>query len=158
MVYDEGMRYHHTKNKGDLGVRFATFDLTEKGFDVLLPLTEHAPFDLVAYDRQRFFRVSVKYRAAPEGIITVNFRSIWADRHGVHVVPLDKNEVDVFAIYCPDTRLCYYLDPKEFRSSVVLRVTPAKNNNSKLVHLASDYLEFPKCGSSEHRRSASQQR
>lgn len=40
---------HHTKDKGDLGVAKAHADLVTKGFYVLFPTTEHAPFDLVAY-------------------------------------------------------------------------------------------------------------
>lgn len=139
------MPFHHTKNKGDLGVQAAAFDLTEKGFCVLRPLTEHAPFDLVAYDEgsERFYRVSVKYRSAKDGIITLTFRSIWADRHGVHVVPTDKSLIDVVCIYCPETRRCYYLDPMACDASIVLRIAPAKNNNKKLVHFADSFLRFP---------------
>ena len=51
---------HHTKNKGDLGVAKAYGDLVEKGFVILFPATEHAPFDLVAYDGSRFVRIQVK--------------------------------------------------------------------------------------------------
>lgn len=43
------MRVHRTKNKGDLGVLAAQLDLARRGFDLLLPLTEHQAFDLVAY-------------------------------------------------------------------------------------------------------------
>ena len=43
------MGAHHTKDKGDLGVAKAHADLVEKGWLVLFPTTEHAPFDLVAY-------------------------------------------------------------------------------------------------------------
>ncbi|WP_371815001.1 group I intron-associated PD-(D/E)XK endonuclease [Mycobacterium sp. DL440] len=39
---------HHTKDKGELGVAKAHADLVGKGFYVLFPATEHAPFDLVA--------------------------------------------------------------------------------------------------------------
>ena len=137
------VRFHHTKNKGDLGVRFAEFDLSEKGFDVLLPLTEHAPFDLVCYDGKKFYRVQVKYRSAVNGAIFVRFKSVWADRHGVHVVDMDKNAIDVVCVYCPDTRRCYYFDPKDFRTSVMLRLDPTRNRQSKGVNLADEYLEFP---------------
>ncbi len=41
--------YHHTKSKGDLGVLKAQVDLYQKGFMILFPATEHAPFDLVVY-------------------------------------------------------------------------------------------------------------
>ncbi len=40
----------------------AQVDLLEQGFAVLLPLTEHCPFDLVAYKDGEFRRVQVKYR------------------------------------------------------------------------------------------------
>ena len=40
---------HHTKQKGDLGVLKAQVDLFEQGFTILAPLTEHSPFNLVAY-------------------------------------------------------------------------------------------------------------
>lgn len=138
-----GARYHHTKNKGDLGVRFAEFDLSEKGFEVLLPLTEHAPFDLVCYDGKKFYRVQVKYRSAVNGTLKVRFNSVWADRHGVHVADMDKSAVDVVCVYCPDTRRCYYFDPKRFRQSVMLRLAPTRNQQSKRVHLADEYVEFP---------------
>ena len=40
---------HHTKDKGDLGLTKIISDLTEKEFKVLLPISEHLPFDLVEY-------------------------------------------------------------------------------------------------------------
>jgi hypothetical protein len=43
------MKIHHTKNKGDLGVLKAQADLYLKGYLVCIPLTEHAPFDVVIY-------------------------------------------------------------------------------------------------------------
>ena len=39
----------HTKNKGDLGVLKAKVDLYQQGFLILVPETEHCPFDLVIY-------------------------------------------------------------------------------------------------------------
>jgi hypothetical protein len=62
------MRYHHTKNKGDLGLVQAMADLTAKGWAILVPLTEHEAFDLVAYRDGRFLRVQVKYRSAVKGV------------------------------------------------------------------------------------------
>lgn len=137
------MRRHHTKTKGDLGVIHAELDLTEKGFTILHPRTEHAPFDLVAYDGQRFYRVQVKYRAAVEGAIHLVFKSFWNDRHGTHMIRMDKSEVDVVCVYCPDTRTCYYVDPKTFGSTVILRLEPPKNGCSRGVHFARDFVAFP---------------
>lgn len=40
---------HHTKTKGYLGVLKAQVDMHQQGYQILKPLTEHAPFDLVIY-------------------------------------------------------------------------------------------------------------
>jgi hypothetical protein len=56
---------------------------------------------------------------------------------------MNKDDVDVVAIYCPDTRCCYYIDPAAHDSSVNLRIRPTLNNNAKKVHWADNYLEVP---------------
>ena len=135
---------HHTKVKGDLGVLKAQLDLYEQGFVILNPMTEHAAFDLVAYRACEFIRVQVKYKSVDKfGGMTVHFRSSWTDKHGTHTRQIDKDEVDLYCIYCPETDECYYLDPKEFNKSVTLRVEASKNNQSKNIKLAADYRRVP---------------
>ena len=135
---------HHTKSKGDLGVLKAQVDLFEQGFTICVPLTEHSPFDLVAYKDGEFRRVQVKYRALTEtGALEVKFSTCWADSHGTHIVPIDKNEVDLYCIYCPETDDCYYLDPKNFGSNVSLRVETPKNCQARRVNFAADFRRAP---------------
>jgi len=118
---------HHTKAKGDLGVLKAQLDIFEQGFTVLNPATEHAPFDLVAYKEGKFLRVQVKFKSVDKtGSITVHFRTCWADKNGTHMRQIDKDEVDIYCVYCPDTDECYYLSPKDFNRSVTLRVEASK--------------------------------
>jgi hypothetical protein len=130
---------HHTKNKGDLGVLKAQADLAQKEYCVLNPLTEHAPFDVVAYKGQAFKRIQVKYRTASKGVLQIRFKNFWVDRHGLHSVPLDKSQVDLFCVYCPDTDKCYYFDPKAFGKSLTLRIAPPKNGQKKNLKLAEDF-------------------
>lgn len=134
---------HHTKDKGDLGVLKAQVDLAEQGFMVLIPLTEHSAFDLVAYKDGAFKRVQVKYRKVSNGKLNVSFRSSWSDKHGNHTKPIDKNQIDLFCVYCPDLDECYYFDPSKFAKSLTLRVEPSKNNQQSNVHLAADYRKVP---------------
>lgn len=137
------MRAHHTKNKGDLGVLHAQVDLAEKGYAILLPQTEHAPFDLVAYRDGRFVRVQVKYRAAVNGAVAVPLMSAWADRHGTHMVPIDKTSIDVLCVYCPQTKACYYVDPGTVNRSFLLRLDAPRNSQVKGVRFAKDFTEIP---------------
>jgi len=138
------VRSHHTKDKGDLGVAHAIADLADQGYVVLTPLCEHAPFDLVGYRNAEFVRVQVKYRAlSATGTIEVQFRSTWSDSKGTYVRPLDKDEVDVVCVYCPETRACYYIDPRQFGRSVSLRVTPSRNRQGRNVSPAEDFRHVP---------------
>lgn len=139
------MRYHHTKNKGDLGLVQAMADLAEKGWSILVPLTEHEAFDLVAHRDGRFLRVQVKYRKLRRGCVEVHFKSIWADRRGNHYVPIDREAIDCICIYCPETGCCYYVDPKTTtKRSICLRIEPSGNNVSKGVVWAKDFMEIPR--------------
>src|SRR5882672_11186915 len=137
------MRLHHTKSKGDVGLLHALADLGEKGWGVLLPLTEHETFDLVAYREDKFLRVQVKYRAAVNGTIMITFTSSWADRHGTHTLLMDKSTVDLVCVYCPDTRQCYYIDPKRYGRTIMLRLRPTRNGQHKNIHLADDFTHVP---------------
>lgn len=138
---------HHTKDKGDLGVAKAIADLIGKGYQVMLPMTEHAPFDLVAYRSGRFLRVQVKYRSmGPTGTVDVDFKAVWSDRQGIHKRRIDRTEIDIFCIYCPETDTCYYLCPPIGQDSVKLRITPSRNNQRTGVWFAEDHLVVPDGG------------
>lgn len=55
------MGRHHTKDKGDLGVAKAHADLVGKGFYVLFPATEHAPFG-----QQKRILTAASFRDLPD--------------------------------------------------------------------------------------------
>ncbi len=137
------MNKHHTKSKGDLGVLKAQVSLCLQGWLSLIPLTEHSSFDLVAYKEGQFKRIQVKYRSIRNGSISVKFNSCWSDKNGTHIKPVDKEEVDLYCIYCPENDECYWFDPKDFNKGVTLRVEASKNNQMKNVKLASDYSRVP---------------
>ena len=98
---------------------------------------------LVAYRDGCFHRVQVKYRSARLGTLSVLFRSVWADRHGTHMRAIDKSQVDIVCIYCPEADECYYLRPSEHGQSVTLRVTPSKNGQARNVQMASCFRTVP---------------
>ena len=55
------------------------------------------------------------------------FRSMWADRNGTHMTPMDKGAIDTVCIYCPETDECYYVRPDAHGASVTLRIAPSRN-------------------------------
>lgn len=136
--------YPHTKTKGDLGILKAQVDLYEKGYMILVPYTEHSPFDLVIYKDGIFKRVQVKYRELNEkGILEIRFRSSYSTANGVAIKSVDKEEIDIYCVYCPQTDLCYYFNPKSFNKSINLRIDLPKNQQEKNIHFADNYREIP---------------
>lgn len=130
---------HHTKEKGDIGVLKAQADIAEQGYKILVPLSEHLPFDLVAYKNGEYKRIQVKYRKAVNGSISFDARSTWSDKNGSHVERMDKNQVDIVCLYCPETDKCYYFNPKDMDKSISLRIKDTRNGQSKNVKQAVDY-------------------
>ena len=138
------MKQHHTKIKGDIGVLKVKCDLVTKGYFVGSLDTEHCPFDIIAYKDKEFKRIQVKYRKVnSKGALDIVFRSSWADKHGTHAVSVDKSEVDIYAVYCPDTDTCYYFDPDVFNKTVTLRVSTPLNNQTTNIKFVDDYREVP---------------
>lgn len=135
---------HHTKDKGDKGTGNVIADLLSKGIQVCLPLSEHLPFDLIAVKQNgSLLKVSVKYRTLTKGCVYVAFSSSYSDSHGVHTKAVNKDLIDLLAIYCPETKEVYYVTPSEFDKSVTLRIEESKNNQTKGVNLAKDYFLVP---------------
>ncbi|UTR11293.1 group I intron-associated PD-(D/E)XK endonuclease [Evansella sp. LMS18] len=136
--------YHQTKNKGDLGVLKAQVDLYQKGYMILTPQTEHAPFDIVTYKDFSFKRVQVKYREVnARGNIEIRFRSSYINSSGNINKPVNKDHVDVYCVYCPQTDECYYFNPKKYNNSLTLRINLPKNSQKENIHMASDYRNLP---------------
>lgn len=138
------MREHHTKNKGDYGVLKVQVSLFEQGYSIFTPQSEHEVFDLVAYKDGKFKRIQVKYRSAVNGRVDINLAGSWADRNKNHRTLYDKAELDVMAVFCPETDLVYFVDIGEIEGSVLtLRITEPKNGQKKGVRLASEYTTMP---------------
>ena len=69
---------------------------------ILIPLAKHSPFDLVVYKEGYFKRVQVKYRAlTSRGILEVRFRSSNCNTKGIVTSVVEKDEFDVYCVYCP---------------------------------------------------------
>ena len=143
---------HHTKDKGDIGLVKAISDLTEKGFSILTPLSEHLPFDFVAYhtENEKLYRVQSKYSTMRNNKIEVRLRTSYNSRKGCVSTRYKEGSFDVISVYCPETSIVYYLGEKMTRqnsSTLTLRVgKPRLGNNGavcKNFRNSYDYLEFP---------------
>lgn len=67
-----------TQRKGDIAVARAIATFTRMGFDVLIPLTESAAYDLAVDEKGQIFRVQVRFTSNEE----VDLRRIHSNSKG----------------------------------------------------------------------------
>lgn len=145
------MAVHHTKYKGDVGLAKVISQLIEFGYFVCLPISEHAPFDLIAVDdKGKAEKIQVKYSAAKNGTIRVDLRSSWTDKNGSHMKDCDKAMIDTVAVYCPTTNECYYINVDQMSQTILIRVEDVANGQSKGIHKHHEYIrtQLASCGCS----------
>ena len=136
---------HHTKDKGDLGVLKAQVSLYEKGYKIYVPLSEHSPFDLVAYKDGVFKRIQVKYREFENNVCSIKNSTSWADKNGSHKREYNLSDIDVFCVYVKKLDLCFYFSSSIFDNNlkhVSFRSDTPKNNQKNYRNLY-EYLEVP---------------
>lgn len=79
-----------TQRKGDIAVSQAIARFTREGWDVALPLTESAPYDVVVDTGSSLARVQVRYCGARE----VPLRRVHSNSNGYVVRKTKKNAYD----------------------------------------------------------------
>lgn len=133
-----------TTTKGMIGVTAVLADLTAKGYLASLPVSEHSHFDLIITKGDKHKTVQVKYREIKEDTLEIKLSSVWSNKRGAHTVPMNKDLIDILAIYCPETQKCYYVNPKDYKATVTLRI-PTENNpiKSSYQNNANDFLNVP---------------
>jgi hypothetical protein len=96
---------HHTKDKGDIATTQAIADLTKKGYSILTPtVSEHLPFDFVAFKDNKFYKIQAKYRA--NGMASNG--TVWNDKNGTHTSLYKKDDFDYYALYLPEKNIVIY--------------------------------------------------
>jgi hypothetical protein len=89
-----------TQRKGDIAVAKAIADFTERGWDVSLPITESASYDLVVDDGNALFRVQVRYWGGQQ--TWVDLRNTNTNTKGSHKKHRVKDSYDWLYAYRPD--------------------------------------------------------
>ena len=95
-----------TKSKGNIGEAKVVADLLEQGMEVALAFGDNLPFDLIAVGPDfRLWKVQVKFASAHQGVIRIKNWRQSENTQRRYERTYTPSQVDVFAIYCPDTGL-----------------------------------------------------
>lgn len=125
---------HHTKIKGDLGLVKAIADLTQKGYNIFIPLFDHLRYDLVVEKKSILYRIQVKYSASNQATSKTN----WADKNGNHKSLYEDNDFDYYALYIPSVDAVIYPSIK-FKGCSFADKIP---NSATPFYWYKDFLDF----------------
>lgn len=131
-----------TNHKGAVAELAIAARAAAVGFGVLWPMIEHGRYDLALEIDDRILRVQCKWGRLCGDVIRVN---LVTSRHtpvnGYVRGKYGIDEVDAVAAYCGELDRCYLLPIEKVaeRSTIHLRLEPAKNNQTAAVNFAADY-------------------
>jgi hypothetical protein len=124
-----------TKRKGDISEARVIAALAEAGYLLSIPFGENQRYDLIADDGKRLLRIQVKTGRLRNGVIIYNNCSSHAHRGGPQRPYF--GQVELLAVYCPDTRKVYLLPESQLVASQAhLRIHPTKNGMKKGIRWA----------------------
>ena len=133
------------KGKGDLAELMVATDLLRRGHRIAIPYGEDCDFDLVLIRSDRLQRVQVKYTRSDGAVINVRCRSHSLTNGKVRRVKhYTAKTIDLLAVYDATTDRCYYVPAAVLgggRSSLYLRLKPARNGQRLKTRPAEDYLD-----------------
>lgn len=132
-----------TREKGNLGELIAMKEMVKKGYDVLLPTSDHVPFDFVAHKNGELTKVQVKARRNVNGKITdiTLMKNNYYNSQGMQREAYNENDWDWLLVVDIETEKIYKLVRSDFDAAVLtLRTEAPKNGQTKGIRLAENYL------------------
>lgn len=127
--------------KGELAEVKCMCRFIEKGFTVCTPHGHDQKYDLIVDTGKERERVQVKTGKLKKEVIIWNCSRSPQVGQGKNRIPYSADDVDAFAVYCPELDECYYVPVnKTTTTQGSLRVVPAKNKQIKKVMMAEDYI------------------
>jgi hypothetical protein len=115
----------------------------DRGCQVAFPFGEDCDYDLIADRDGALHRVQVKYTESDGHVVILRCRSHSLTKGKIRATKHYTAEtVDWIAVYDRTTDRCYYCPSSELgpgRSSLRLRLTPARNGQSLGIRNAGDY-------------------
>jgi len=130
----------HSSQKGDLGVSRVIHEALKLGLSISIPFSENQRYDLIIDRNGTLERVQVKTTSSGE-VLKVVCESK-AERCNYRYT---QDDFEWLVTYDLTTDKCYYIPSSmlgEGRRTIQLRLAPPKNNQSKGILWAKDFMSW----------------
>jgi hypothetical protein len=141
-VLGEPTKSGHPVDVGQRSEAAVLAAFVKHGYRVLIPFGVNHRYDFVLDMDERFLRVQCKTGRLRDGVIIYNSESTRANTRRTHRRGY-AGEIDLFAIYCPDTAGIYLVPLEESTgTNGRLRIAQPGNGQLRRIRWAADY-ELP---------------
>lgn len=123
--------------KGNLSEAKVLTAFIESGIPVFVPFGGGTPYDLVIDTGRQLLKVQVKTGRLRNGCVLFPMRRF--NGRGGKGRRYNKEEFDLFAIYCPDNECIYIVRFIDGLNEGRLRCSETQNNQQQKVRWAKDY-------------------
>ena len=134
------MRKSKTSDKGNVSELKVMMAYVEAGFAVSVPFGGGAPYDLIVDTGKKLLKVQVKTGRLRDGCVLFSMRRF--NGRGGKGHRYDCDELDVFAVYCPDNNQIYVTPFTEGLNEGRLRCGKTKNNQQQQKVRWAEQFEF----------------
>ena len=130
-----------TNQKGAIAETAIIHRAVRLGIDVYRPVAEGGRYDLIFALGPRLVRVQCKWATRTGDIVAIRWYSSRRSAAGLVTRPYTPDEVDAIAAYCLELDRCYFMPLEMFgrRTTIQLRLAPARNNQKARVNWAADF-------------------
>lgn len=129
----------NTMHKGNSSEAIVLAAYTRAGFLVSLPFGGGSAYDLIVDTGIRLLKVQVKTGWRRTGCLLYKGRRRIRDSKQNGMRRYRSDEVDIFAVYDPETDNLYAVPPTAMATQGCLRLEPVLNGQQKLIRWAADY-------------------
>ena len=128
-----------TKNIGTIGEQVLITEFIKHGIDVLLPIGDNQPYDIVILYNGRFMKVQVKTTENIKDGKMV-FSTNITNPHKKTCRKYINEEIDLFGLYCIENNYIGLMEYKDYTAKdTIIRIEHTKNNQRLGIKLADDY-------------------
>jgi hypothetical protein len=135
------------KKKGDLAEMKVAADLLSRGCRIAIPFGEDCDYDLIADTGTELHRIQVKHVTSDGAVLEVHCSSHSLTNGKIlRTKRYTGQTIDWLAVYDPTSDRCFYVPAVQLgegRSSINLRLLPARNGQRAGINFADDYEAFP---------------
>jgi hypothetical protein len=133
------------KQKGDLAELMVAADLRRRGYKLAFPYGEDWDYDLIIERHGKLERIQVKYCASDGCVVPVKCYSHSLTNGRVRATKrYTADTVDWIAVWDATSGTTYYVSSSAFDgySQLSLRLVPTRNNQTRRIRNAADFLEI----------------